>query len=354
MLTDIFAARYAAVPLWQAFGESERRLLVQAFRIVKEQLFPFWTDDGKERDGAKATWTSMHDRLTMELGLNELSARGYFQKVNLFGNEQNQWQPLAIPLVCQNFVCAQYSGAMPADIFIKDRLSFVEIAFRDRENQLAKLNAELPAKIANAELDAKRPPPRGHIRIGNGNPGEVMRAWSRMQNESFAAHVEELNERFRQAGARLNYHNGFIQVSNDQQIQQQVETPFWVLVSDVRWKNVDTDMKEALDRRDSGGRDPAFYAARALESAIKIISDEKGWTHGGEKGAHNYIDNLFAKKNGFLDRWEHDALKAVFTELRNPFGHGPGSAEMPALSAQQTDWAIETCMSWTKSLIKRM
>jgi hypothetical protein len=71
-------------------------------------------------------------------------------------------------------------------------------------------------------------------------------------------------------------------------------------VSDSPWENVDVDMKEAIDRRDNGDRDPAFYAARALESTIKIISDTKGWIHGGEKGAHNYIDNLASKRAGRL------------------------------------------------------
>jgi len=55
--------------------------------------------------------------------------------------------------------------------------------------------------------------------------------------------------------------------------------------------NVETDIKEAIDRRDTNGRDAPFYAMRALESALKIISDEKGWTTGREKGASNYIDN---------------------------------------------------------------
>lgn len=354
MLTDIFAARYAAVAIWPNYGEPERRLLVQTFRIVKEQLFPYWTDEGKERQGAAVTWTSMHDKLAMELGLNELSARGYFQKVNLLGNEHNQWHALAIPFICQNFVCEQYPDAAVPDAFIKERLSFIEIAFRDKESQLAQANAELPAKIAKAALDAKRVPPRGQIRVGGGDPEDAMRALNRLQNQSFAESVKELNARFQQAGARLNYHNGFIQLSDDQQIQQHIDTPFWALVKEPKWKNVDTDMKAAFDLRDTCGRDPAFYAARALESAVKIISDEKGWSHGGERSAHNYIDNLFAKKNGFIMRWEHDSLKAIFTDIRNPFGHGPGSAAMPALTPQQTDWALAACMSWVRSLIGRM
>jgi len=114
-------------------------------------------------------------------------------------------------------------------------------------------------------------------------------------------------------------------------------------------------MKEAVDKRDTNDRDPAWWAARALESTIKIISDKKGWTHGREKGAYSYIENLRSKKNGgFINEWEEKALKDFFTSVRAPFGHGPGSAEMPELNPTQTDWAIETCMSWAKVLIKRM
>jgi hypothetical protein len=140
----------------------------------------------------------------------------------------------------------------------------------------------------------------------------------------------------------------------DALILTQVEKPFWDLIADGMWMNVDTDMKEAIDRRDNNGRDPAFYAAKALESAIKIISDQKGASTGHEKGAHNYIDNLISARAGrFIDQWEADALKSLFKDNRNPFGHGPGSAPMPQLNAQQTEWVIETCMSWTKSLVRR-
>jgi hypothetical protein len=113
-------------------------------------------------------------------------------------------------------------------------------------------------------------------------------------------------------------------------------------------------MKEALDLRDTDGRDPAFYAARALESTIKIISDSKGWTHGKERGAHNYIDNLTSKANSFITPWESDSLKNFFTHVRNPFGHGAGSAEMPVLTRPQTEWAIEFSMIWIRNLIRRL
>jgi hypothetical protein len=170
-------------------------------------------------------------------------------------------------------------------------------------------------------------------------------------NAVFQAAVDELNARFRQAGLNLHYHNGFIQVASDPMVTREVEAPFWQSVGDPKWKNVDHDMKEAIDLRDTHGRDPAFYAARALESTIKIISDERRLSTGRERGAHNYIDNL--KGGKLIEDWEVDALKAFFSKVRNPLGHGPGAGAMPSLNDPQTDWAIETCMTWVKSLIRR-
>lgn len=353
MLTDIFAERYATVPLWQSFGEGERRLLVQGFRIVGEQLFPYWTHDGKERDGAKAKWQSLHDRLSMELGLQELSPK-YFSYQSMFnGKPHTNTGTYSLDRVSKAFVCADYAPAIPADRFIKERLSFIEIAFRDKEGIVAAMNADLPRRIAEAELASKIVPARGFRLPGNAADG--VRAFNDTINREFRASVDELNERLRRAGTNLNYHNGFIQVAEDALVEKQIETPFWSLVRDPKWQNVDTDMKEAIDRRDGGDRDPAFYAARALESAIKIISNEKGWTHGGEKGAHSYIDNLASSKNGaFITKWEQEALKDIFTHVRNPLGHGSGGEKMPELSQQQTSWAIETCMAWVKSLVLRM
>ena len=236
MLTDIFALRYEEVKIWNSLGIKERRLIVQSFSIIKDQIAPYYDFDGKE------------------------------------------------------------------SIY-----------------------------------------------------GKGLLAWNRQSNETFRGHVEELNTRFRQANCLLQYHNGFIQISEDVLTAEEIETPFWQLLSEADWANVDTDMKQALDLRDSGGRDPAFYAARALESAIKIISEKRGATMGGEKSAYNFIENLASKRGGhFISDWESETLKSFFDKIRNPFGHGPGRADMPSLSAEQTSWAIETCMSWTKSLIRRL
>ena len=353
MLTDIFADRYAKRLVWEQFGEAEAKLLNQCFRIVAEQLFPYWID-GNESATAKAKWTSLHNRLSMELGIDELAPRLYSYQTIWNGKAHTQTGFWSMDKVCKDFVCAPYKGNVSPDRFIKERLSFIELAFRQKGEELQKENDELPAKLAEATLSDKLGPKRGIMRLP-GNRADGMKALNDFLNAQFHKSVEELNERFRRAGAPLNYHNGFIQIATDELTQERIERAFWEVVAHPLWKNVDIDMKEAFDRREASERDPVFYAARALESTIKIISDQKGWTHGGEKGAHNYIDNLAAAKNGpFIKAWERDALKAFFTEIRNPFGHGPGSAEMPQLTATETNWAIESCMSWVKSLVQRM
>jgi hypothetical protein len=351
MLTDIFARRYAAVPMWEKFCEEDRRLLVQSFRIIREQLFPL-NSDGRESAVGETSWKVVHDKLSMELGLESLSTTTIWYNQTYLGKTSQFPYVYKIADVCKNFVCADFPLGGNADRFMKERLSFVELAFREREIAVADENAKFPRELALAELRDKtttsgRP-------VLPGKRADSVRHMNDVMNANFFTSVLELNERFVQAQCKLHYHNGFIQRTTDARIEQQIDKGFWPLLADPMWKNVDTDIKDAIDRRDTDDRDPAFYAARALESTIKIISDKRGWTHGGEKGAHNYIDNLASKANHFIDDWEATILKSFFTHVRNPFGHGPGSKEMPSFNDQQTSCAIEMAMSWIKSLVQRL
>jgi hypothetical protein len=347
-ITDIFARRYAKRPLWEAFGREDLALLVQCYRLIAEQLMPPDLPDGKPNPVRAEKWKLVHDRLSMELGREFLSASHY--EATVMGH--TNWWPYSLEMVCKNFLQAPFES--DPERFMKERLSLVELAFRFHEEELARRTQNLPGLIAESNRQAATM----RLRRPNFNPpdqGPPLRDSLAAAQQTFDNAVEELNERLRQAYLPLHYHNGFIQISEDQTVKKQIEEPFWRVIADPKWQNVDTDMKEAIDRRDGGGRDPALYASKSLESTIKIISGEKGWTRGGEKGAHNYIDNLGSVKNGqFISGWERDALKHFFTFVRNPLGHGPGDEPMPELTAQQTDWAIQECMSWIKSLIKRM
>jgi hypothetical protein len=355
MLTDIFAYRYQDYRIWNNYSELEARMLNQAFGIVKE-IFPYWDSAGKEDAVAKKKWKRLHDQLAHELGIDELSQRYYsYTSKTAYGTEIPVSGWFSFDHVCGSFIKAACPSNHPdPDRFIKERLSFIELAFRLRGGEILAANASFPAVVADAsKRDAELARRAGVLVPGRSVDG--VRAFNATLNQTFAGQVAELNERFRRARAPLNYHNGFIQVATDNLIEKNIAKPFWDLVADPLWANVDIDMKEALDRRDSNDKDPALFAAKALESAIKITSDKKGWTHGKEKGAANYIDNLVSKANGgFISVWEGEMLQDYFRKVRNTLGHGPGSAPMPVLTAEQTDWAIETAMSWVRTLIRRI
>ncbi len=345
MLIDIFARRYESKPLRDSFEQRDIRLLIQAFRILSEDMYPYYWD-GKEDPIGVAFWTGLHRNLSRELGVQELSLQWYSYTTKWNGNDSVQTHKYAMVKVCENWLMQPVSGS--PDVHIKERLSMIELGFRGREHEITALNA---TEITDGErLFASLS--RSNLRLP-GDPKEGALKRREMKTVAFRANVDELNARFRQARYHLNYHNGFIQLATDDLVQKEAETPFWQLVSAPLWANVDMDMKEALDLRDSDVRDPAFYAARALESTIKIISDQKKWTHGKEKGAHNYIDNIASKNNKFIMPWESNSLKEFFTHVRNPFGHGAGSSQMPSLSRQQTEWAIEFSMIWIKNRIRR-
>lgn len=350
MLTDIFAERYRSREIWGSYGESEKRLLVQAFQLASKDVVPFFGTDGKLRPDSKAKWQNAADLLKRELGISELAPPGYWGS---WGNGNQVWVPRELPALCELFVCGEVPAAHTPDRVMKERLSLIELVFRAREGEVQFANARLPFEVSQARASAKATSSVvGGIRIpANQNPEAGVLARNKALNALFERQVEELNERLRRAGAPLRYHNGFIQLSLDETAEEQISKPFWLAVAGEEWQNVRHDMSEAIDLRDADGRDPAFYAARALESAIKILSDKFGWTTGREKGAFNYIENLAAAK--FIEPWEKEALQTIFRHVRNPLGHGPGSGEMPELRPWQTDWAIENCMAWAKSLVRR-
>lgn len=156
MLTDIFAYRYETVPIWTTFGEKERRLLVQGFRLVSEQLFPFWYD-GKENPRTKAKWVAIHDKLSMELGLAELSPRYYSYQTTWNGKPHTQAGTWSLDQMCKTFVCAEYNKSGSPDLFMKERLSFIELAFREKEEEVKAANAGLSQRILAAQISDSTP-----------------------------------------------------------------------------------------------------------------------------------------------------------------------------------------------------
>ncbi|KNE21030.1 AbiJ-NTD4 domain-containing protein [Achromobacter spanius] len=352
MLTDVFFRRYENRPMFERVGQKESAFFVQAYRIVNEQIWKYYGHDQKVNESVKTIWTAIHDRLSMEIGVKELSRMYYSYQTEWMGKSYTKSGWYDINLVVEQWLNTNFTDGLDPDMFVKRRLSFVELAFRMREEQVIQANAEFPQRLAEAEKQDRMP--RRSMTVP-GSRADSVRAINDGTNATFVANVHELNERLKQAGMPLHYHNGYLQITQDEQLQEQIEEPFWLLVKDAQWKNVSIDMAEAIDRRDTRGRDPAFYAAKALESTIKIICELKAWTTGNEKGVSDFLNHLESKVNGaFIEGWERQSMQRFYSDVRNDLGHGPGSKDMPNLTAQQIDQTIEFCMSWVKSLIKRL
>jgi AbiJ N-terminal domain 4 len=360
MITDIFSRRYASVQLRPQYFQEDHRFMNQAVMLVGNSLWTGYPDpnlnDAKIADATEAGLTSVHNIIALELGCQTLSDQWWWSTHTWNGNTSKTAHKNTYAAMVKAFLIKIPEDVAKGDVWVKERLSLIELAYRRRASQITEQNQSLPARIAGIRKSDWTTPP-GHIRFPiDDNRREIaMREMNERINNAFSESVTDLNERMRQAGYKLHYHNGFIQLSDDELTQSEVGKPFWSLVLDSRFANVDLQMKEAIDRRDKGDRTAAFHAVCALESCIKIISDIKGWTTGRENGAANYIDNLNSRKNGrFLEPWESEFLKSMFSDVRNPFAHGPGQTPMPTLTPEQTDWAIDTTMTWCKNLLKRL
>ena len=89
MLTDIFSNRYLDLPLWTEFEERDGKFLVQAFRIIEEQGYPYFVK-GSICGVSKQKWEIIHARLSTELGLHELSKRAYTYRSTWQGKQTMQ------------------------------------------------------------------------------------------------------------------------------------------------------------------------------------------------------------------------------------------------------------------------
>lgn len=330
MLTDIFAIRYEDVPIFKKFGTRERRVLHQGFTVL-EEFHPYWSEEEKKKAASEEFWEKLHKKVSNELGLRWLSEPYYQATIGL--GEYKRTEPRQRPFIeiVRNCISLDYEDRFSPDAFVKKRISLIEVGmrllFESYQHRLSAIEAS--------------------------SSGSFFETVCRPFIASYEAATEEINIRFQQGRFPLHYHNGFVQLKKDELTSVEIEQPFWSLVSEPIWANVDLDMKEAFDQLDTGGKDPAFHAGKALESVIKIISAELEQTSGRERGAHSFIDNIGKQAVGFISSWEAEELKHYFTNIRNPLGHGPGNKPMPNLDYEQSRLAIEVAMSWSKLLVER-
>ncbi|CAN4277992.1 hypothetical protein LJR125_000853 [Pseudoxanthomonas sp. LjRoot125] len=344
MLTDIFAARYRDFPIWPAFGHRDIRLFNQAFQILDHDVLPYYKADGSTDSTNKEIWRKINASLCRELGVSSLSPTHYQTTSTWSGVPTTQWNAWPYNAVASTYVCADLRNHQQSDIEAKERMSLIEIGMRAARDRANMLDATYPPPAPAVTILAQAAVPRQ----------SSFALEARRFRAQYETAVVELNARFEQAGVPLVYNNGHIQVNSDATTTAMTAEPFWRVISNPRWSAVDVEMRDAIDRRDSSLSDAAFHATKSLESAIKVVSAERGWTTGRENGAASFIDNLVSQANGrFIEVWQADALKQIFREVRNPLGHGAGVATPSAPTGADTNWAISICMAWIRWLVQR-
>jgi hypothetical protein len=321
MITDIFARRYQTA-FWfpEAAAAQLQPLFMQAAHLIFTDLQSALAPDD-------TLYKGVHDRLARELGLPGLPVEGenYYRRCAAF---------LAQPYNLWN----DYHGDV--DTHTKRRFSILEMLFAAFEERTKASADTQPARPSRGIF--------GRSAEQTASP-EIAARW----RQAFAQAVAELNQRLHIGRTGLAYHNGVLQRSADELTEERIVGPFWEFVAGRGWSTVDGDMKEACDRADRLESEAANYAMRALESAIKLVSENAGASTGKERGAANYIDNLVSERAGrLLQGWEGEALKALFRDVRNPLSHGGGAVASEPLTAAQTTWVIEVCMSWIKRLAR--
>ena len=65
---------------------------------------------------------------------------------------------------------------------------------------------------------------------------------SDLRKDSFRNATQELNHRMNEARIPFHYHNRIFQYGTDHVTESQVYEPFWTIVKDEKWQNIDIDI----------------------------------------------------------------------------------------------------------------
>jgi AbiJ N-terminal domain 4 len=219
MIKDIFQRRYQGVLSFdrrcaeQTIGPT----LVQARFIFFEDIQPKLS-----RDFGETFFREINQMLARELGCQSLKQLPFAAI-----NELN---------ICSSFLATPFQPSNSEwfgdpDHFCKTRLSMLELLFREAEKHVRRRYVVGSPVVGKPLLLDK---------------GKLI-ATAAMNNP-----IQELNARLQANRTGLVYVNGFLHLATDKLSTERIAKPFWEIVSDPKWKIVDQEMKEAIDRLDHG------------------------------------------------------------------------------------------------------
>ena len=339
MITNIFQSKGIASEL----NKPANALFIQLMSIIKENSIAFIekVDEYKYSDTAdeyvRIISHSMKE-LCIELGIRTLDKPEYKNFAGGFDAHR----------IFQNYIFDE-------TIDFKQKISLLEIIFRKSEDHLMKeiryIEDNIPIyKEKSQQLKALSRDKK--VNYYNIDEEKLKKAEKQLscKKKALDAIRQEINYRLKKHKVPLTYHNGFFHKDTAPLIEDRLIAPLWQLLSDVKYKNVETELLDAFNLYEKRGRDPALYAAKALESMIKITCKEQQISKGTETTANHYVITLYNHR--IIIDHEKEELTSMF-RIRNSHAHGSGDEIIPQLTMEQELRFLHSCMIWIYTLSKR-
>lgn len=204
-----------------------------------------------------------------------------------------------------------------AEIFLKERMSFVEVFFQVIEDHVRKDLSEFPDS---------------DIRQDN---VKALESW-----------VSEINGRLRKGSIPFHYQSGFLLPSSDKLISEKVEEPFWDIIADPKWNQTLQHMMESVDQQLSNPSTAANEAQLALESVLNEFFGKDG----GNIPAKT--SNLLRKK--IISPHEKSMIDEFFSRVRNQASHAKNASEPGSpvkRNYEEAEWITGFCMYTIRRII---
>lgn len=340
MITDLFFKRCIV----SDFDKVPNTLFVQFLNLIKEH---YKVINLKAEEYKYTTdYSDEFIRIIYESQNKFCNERG-FRSI-----DKHEYKDVAIYSICgrifENFTYDELVNLI-------DKLSLFELVFREAEEHLIReikyLEEQIPKYEIQSDLLKERMEKENRVYYNvDEEKWKNAKELLDIKNKALQSIRQEIKDRLKLHRIPLTYYNGYFLKNSDPLIEEKIITPFWELLSDPKYKNIEIDMLTALDLFQQRGRDPAFYAAKALESMIKIVCKEKKIKKETDKTPKAYITTLY--ENKIILNHEQDELTSLF-RIRNSHGHGPGDETMPQLTIEQEYRYIHSCMLWIYSLWQR-
>lgn len=208
-------------------------------------------------------------------------------------------------------------SAEEAEIFLKERLSFIEVFFRVIEYHVREDLSKFPG--SNIYQDNVR----------------AVENW-----------ISEVNSRLRKGSIPFQYRDGFLLLSSDKLISEKVEGPFWDIIADPKWNQTLQHMMEAVDQQISNPSTAANEAQLALESVLSEIFGKEGG------GIPAKTSNLLKKK--IISEHEKSMIDEFFSRIRHKSSHAKSASEPGSpvrRNYEEAEWIIGFCMYTIRRII---